>query len=1120
MKKFVIKAFLLVFSCISLFAWFSYAATIAFNEVWYSNSCSEYTGETKYFNYYLTNGTYTTNPYDTFTASSHDAIQILKNGSTDVTYVGLWRGAWFVNGCSDWKSSSTIAKVWVPGTLVLFNNNGCTFKKPSNTYVKTSSTSIDAQIQFTIWYVSKWVSNQLTLPAWQKLYYKLPNDNLRTCYEWGNQVSDWNQCNPSPAYPISYVRQHTWECINYRIFRCGDWLLNGYNWSTNYNNWTVVEQCDPNLSWSIPVGKRCNSACQLEDDPNQQQPQCNSTYNWQTQYTDNSSTNWLNANMNLCTVWTVKPNSFDVNWTFGDVNWRHFTWQCQNWWSTVSCDAYQKWCWDGVINHAGEDCEKSSVNDWGGCNSTCELKTPTCYWNIITDPTSAQAPHNIEIYTGLINPGTTVPRWNRIVKLYFGDWNSTWNGWNPIMFPQNHYYSSAWTFTITWKIVNVYNKVKDDLDFSERPVAYCTTTVTLTEPAPTPYCWDAILQPGEQCDPGSENFWNGCNTGCQLMVPTCTLTVNPDEWEKPLTTTINGTKPNWATYKSLSYGDNTATTTNPTFPRTHTYNQIWTFDLTLTVQNNYNGQITGVSSLPTNTCTASVTTTQPGSPVPYILKQQKTWGMSNFTSNQLNVQDSWVLITYKVNFGNSWTVAATWEVRDILPPCVDYVSSTISLPAGVNANWPITETWNNQDVVRYKDFRLDPNKGWYMTVVAYIRWTWYHWTTNCANVTSYINTWYFKFVWWNTLNSQVIAVRPKLSIHKQLLTTWNLTAWSTVAYKITLTNNWSATYHNAYILDIIPSAIQYQASSIQNIINYSFEEWTTWNNEYYIKYYNFNLNAQHSVVVYLTWVLKPGFNFNETTNCAMTSGAIDCEEFPLSPVPYVQKYQKIWNDSDPSSNGWTTNLLTVELRQFISYRIDFWNIWNKPATGEVKDILPKCVEYIGANLVGASWNWPTYYPNTRTVQFTNIPLAAWQTAHMMVVWKIKEGDGCTGTYRYLNTWSFHFMNTPWQNSTVLAERPNTTDVEITKEVSPTGTVQQWDLVTYTINYRNKWPEVLQSYTILDYWPADKLNFSGVVYTNPNPSSYTRVWDNIIKRVFNTPLGVGQTWQIIIQWVVK
>ena len=196
-------------------------------------------------------------------------------------------------------------------------------------------------------------------------------------------------------------------------------------------------------------------------------------------------------------------------------------------------------------------------------------------------------------------------------------------------------------------------------------------------------------------------------------------------------------------------------------------------------------------------------------------------------------------------------------------------------------------------------------------------------------------------------------------------------------------------------------------------------------------------------------------------------------------------------------------------------------MWNKAATGEVRDILPECVEYISAHLVGAIWDWPIYNQFTHhTVLFRNIPLAAWQTAHMMVVGKIKQEDGCQNVYSYLNTWEFHFINTPWQNSTVEAIRPITvTDVEITKTVTPGGTVEPWQVLTYTINYENKWPKELQSYTIVDYWPSEQLEYSGVVSMNPQANFTQRDW-NIIRWTFNTSLSVGETWQIVLQWIVK
>jgi hypothetical protein len=63
-----------------------------------------------------------------------------------------------------------------------------------------------------------------------------------------------------------------------------------------------------------------------------------------------------------------------------------------------------------------------------------------------------------------------------------------------------------------------------------------------------------------------------------------------------------------------------------------------------------------------------------------------------------------------------------------------------------------------------------------------------------------------------------------------------------------------------------------------------------------------------------------------------------------------------------------------------------------------------------------------------------------------------------------------------------------------------------------------WPEILQSYTIVDYWPSEQLDFAWVI----EPTTPTPIWEwnNIIKWHFNTPLGVGEQRQIKIRWTVR
>ena len=1014
MKKFIISLFV---SIVAL-CWISVALDIPVTELSSLASCNP--NETDNVNYYLTNNGYSRNPYDTFRNNVDSLIWWGNNGSS----INIWRHG-VISNCNIWNRVSNVVdgddQNWA---LVFLNTDNCIFNIPN--YTKTSNpTAIDAQIHYTIWYrlVFDGWSNTIT----DKFYYRDYGVNNWTCYPNWNTVSDSSNC---PNVTLKYWSQkyHTWECLNYRVFRCWDWLVNS-PYGTTYRNWAFTEQCDPNdptQAWWNNNWYTCNSSCQLvQNTPN---PQCNSTYSW-THYTNTIAyPNWLNQNMNLCTQWTV--TNFTNRWSwYGHAG--HYSWTCSNSAGSINCTANQNWCWDWIRSTSnGEQCDPNDPNqtNWWvwGCNSDCTK-------------------------------------------------NNT----------------------------------------------------------PTPYCWDGILQSNEQCDPGSGNFWNGCNSNCQLMTPSCTLTVNPNQWTIPLTTTINGNKPSWATYTNLLFGD-WQSQTNPTFALTHTYTTVWTFNLTLTVQNNYNGQVNWTK--PTATCSASVTATQPWSPVPYLLKQQKTWGMANFTTNQINVE-IWDIITYKVNFWNSGTVAATWEVWDILPPCTNYLTSSIYLPAWTTYNWPTVWPVNawNQTMVKYSNFRLNPGQGWYMLIQAQVRWTWMDWMTSCQNVHSYLNTWYFKFVWWNTLSSQVIAIRPEipqnphLTINKELLTAWDMTAWSTVVYKITLTNDWNATYHNAYILDVLPNAIQYQTSSIQNVTNYLFEQWTTWNNEYYFKYYNFNLNAGQSAIVYLTWILKEWFAFSGTTNCAFTSGDDSCVLFPSDPIPFIKKWQKVWNMS------FTDEIIQVELGDTITYKVDFWNIWNRWATWQVWDVLPPCIKYVSSSIYlpnDISYSWP--HTGQQWVQdfvmYNNFYLSAWQTWYMLIEAEIKESwipwVNCSDTRSYLNTWYFKFIWWQRLSSDVLAIREEAIASEVIFDKTGNKKIMHpWeDWLEFYITVTNKGPNPISDIYVDDIWPDDCIIYkwrtgdeSLIEYIDPLRRHY--IWLQEYRTNYSQPWepNSSQTKWILYAW---
>ena len=1087
--------------------------------------------------------------------------------------------------------------------------------------------------------------------------------------------AEWSPANFTGTWTFWTWRHFTWQCtVPWKTpVNCSANQI--WCWDGQINNWSEV--CE---KYSETWRGWCNNNCTL------MQPECiynlTATPNWQPapqtveinkSYIDPNDPHyqegWARLTILYFGDWQYYWNGRDVisfprNHLYDSAWVFTITWVVKNLnvvvasgvqkpeaycTTTVTLTTPAPQCWNEILE-TWEQCEKVNGAFLPWCEN-CHLQKPTC--SVFVNPDHWNVPQQVEVTNNM-------PSWATTVYLNMWGWSS--NIYNPT-FPYYHTYSNAGSYQIKLKVRNNYDQYwvpyNGNLE-SEDFIARCYAYFTGTTPPPAPYCWDGNLDEWEQCDPGTWNFWNWCNNNCQLTVPNCTLTVDPNQWTKPLTTTITATKPDWAIYKSLSYGDNTASTTYPTFPRDHTYNQVWTFNLTLTVQNNYNGQINGTK--PTATCSANVNVINPWSPTPYMLKQQTTWTF--FNNNSLTTQNVyvqwWDIIWYKINFGNSGNVAATWEVRDILPTCVQYITSSITFSQNnISSNGPIT--WNNgwRTEVRYKDFFLQPWQGWYMLIKWQISTAW----GMCAHITSYLNTWYFT-LWWVTISGDVLAIRPTwpepqpylsivkeqlttwnlpawsivtykitvtntwsatatgveiydllpkeltyissnisivpsstysfltgtiglgtnqrtyikyynitlssnwtaivyvtwkvkngysfdtltncasvswfnipqqnscttwtpptppttwLSIIKELLTAWDLTPWSTIAYKITLTNTWSEVYHNAYIEDVWPNALNYQTSSIVWVPSndYSFMSWIDSHWFLRIKYYDFDINPHTSVIIYLTWTLKDNYNFDETTNCAYTEGDYDCTLLPLSPKPFIQKRQTLWNNPSLNSNR-TTGTLNVELWNYISYKIDFWNIWSVWKTGEVRDILPHCVQYENAWLVNAEWDWPTYNQNTNIVWFTNIYLTAWQRAYMMVVWKIRSDGDCQGVYEYLNTWEFHFIWGKWLKSTVLAVRPEwpTTDVFIEKTVDLT-IVKPWDTVTYTITYKNLWPDTLTEYSIIDNWPSTRIRY--VDSSSPwQRTSFENGWNTLTRVYNNQNFAPWETRTITVIWEV-
>ena len=337
------------------------------------NNCNP--SESNDYYYYLTDDGSSTHPYDEFWGDWADAlIWGWSNGSS----IDIWR--WKAGDevfrkwkCNTWERMSNIVKNW-EDVLAFLNRDGCVIDRPN--YTKTSNpTAIDAQIHFSIWYRVVRNNWPLTLSN-SPLYYIYYGENQFRCYPgWGVASNTDKECKRTVHY-WDTLHQHLWECQNYRIFWCGDGLVNSMTWTT-YDNWTHVEDCDPKApEWQNRKDwKTCSNSCEVIE-PEPEDPECNNEYNTKTEYTETSA-HRLKSTYNLCKVWNVTGFVYEPE-VWGP---REYRWKCENGGKVTAyfCNAKQQWCGDGEKN-GKEDCDDWAKNwtDASTCDVNCKYKAPTC----------------------------------------------------------------------------------------------------------------------------------------------------------------------------------------------------------------------------------------------------------------------------------------------------------------------------------------------------------------------------------------------------------------------------------------------------------------------------------------------------------------------------------------------------------------------------------------------------------------------------------------------------------------------------------------------------------------------------------------------------------------------
>ena len=386
---------LLVASLSMVMLWIS-TAFASWIPVSYMNSATnECAASNKYYNYYLEWST-TLYPYDRFYDNTND-VKI----DTGASLIRIWKWTGVITDCDGWYLLSNVvpSKTALPWWAYLWEGP-CTFNIPN--YKKTNNSGmVDAQINYKVWYNNKnnvwWTS-----VSWKFFYQDFTNDVLR-CYPSGIQTSSTNSCSGT-NFRYGSLKIHTWECLNFRVFWCGDGLVNSpysQNGTTYTNAWNFYEECDPqdpsHTNW---WANGCTNTCQRDDTPVVQDPVCGN---------------------GVLETW----EQCEISISFGNND--------KLWWNN-------RWTLDGLQQVWWLD-----PNMW--CDQNCQLKEVSC--NLRSTPIEQLVGQSISF-------SATKDNWADYISLNF--WDNSTPIQNPV-FPVNHVYSVIWDFQPELMVRNNYTGI-------------------------------------------------------------------------------------------------------------------------------------------------------------------------------------------------------------------------------------------------------------------------------------------------------------------------------------------------------------------------------------------------------------------------------------------------------------------------------------------------------------------------------------------------------------------------------------------------------------------------------------------------------------------------------------
>lgn len=425
MKK-LFFAFMFVFSVL----WFSYAWNIPVEQV-SSNAFQCNSEETSNIYYYIEGDSLMRHPTDSFGNTVNSIISKYNNESS----IQIWNN-WGIGACNDWSRVSNFIPENSTDKVVFKAYGWCEFTPLTQTK-ENDPNRIDGIIHFTIGYYLNypWAPSSVTSP-W---YYREYGASAWTCYPGGQSVGfsqDPSVVCPSSNLQYGPVKQHVWECLIYRNFRCGDGIVNRPNGSTSYANGNFSEQCD---DWNTNNNDACSNTCQINE-PNPSSCTVNIQETNAYVHEDGSfephpihvaytvdgaqgttiQTNipWAQNNHNATvTILNNLQNNYYIH--ILDANGAQIA-QCSD---TIDLGS----CGDDTLQPEYEECEINTQtmpdsgiipSDLDGCNATCQLEEPTC--RVVVDPNPVTAGERA-YFSG------QTQSWATFLTLDYDEWGPTYD---------------------------------------------------------------------------------------------------------------------------------------------------------------------------------------------------------------------------------------------------------------------------------------------------------------------------------------------------------------------------------------------------------------------------------------------------------------------------------------------------------------------------------------------------------------------------------------------------------------------------------------------------------------------------------------------------------------------